>query len=178
MSFGRLDVGGNLGFLTSAKLAAYFVEGENMATAKKTGAKKSAPKKGAPKRAMSDAHRDALSVGRQHGRIVRNYLEALEANKPRRGRKRTAESVGARLAAVKEELTGADPMTRLGLLQEQRDLMAELETMGEAVDLSGIEAEFIEVAAAYSDSKGISYGVWREMGVSAATLRAAGVSRS
>ena len=140
--------------------------------------KKSAPKKNGSKRQMSDAHRDALSVGRQHGRVVRNYLEALEANKPRRGRKRTADSVGARLAAVLEELPSASPMNRLGLLQEQLDLTAEMEAMADDVDLSDVEAEFIEVAAAYSESKGISYGVWREMGVSAATLKAAGVSRA
>ena len=37
---------------------------------------------------MSAQHKEALAVGRDEGRAVRRYLEALEAHKPRRGRKR------------------------------------------------------------------------------------------
>ena len=46
---------------------------------------------------MSDEHKAALADGRAQGRAVRAYLEALEANKPRRGRKRTPESMRARI---------------------------------------------------------------------------------
>ena len=42
---------------------------------------------------MSDAHKAALATGRVEGKIVRDYLEALRANKPARGRKRTPESI-------------------------------------------------------------------------------------
>ena len=44
------------------------------------------------KRAMTDEHKAALAEGRNHAEIVGRYLEALEANKPKRGRKRTADT--------------------------------------------------------------------------------------
>ena len=44
-----------------------------------------ANKKGAPP--MSAEHKAALAAGRQQGITVRKYLEALEAHKPKRGRK-------------------------------------------------------------------------------------------
>ena len=46
---------------------------------------------------MTDEHKAALAEGRNHARTVGQYLEALEANKPKRGRKRTADSVKKRL---------------------------------------------------------------------------------
>ena len=65
------------------------------------------------KRGMSDEHKAALAEGREQGRAIRAYLEALEAHKPKRGRKRTAESIQKRLAAIVKEISTADPMTRL-----------------------------------------------------------------
>lgn len=47
--------------------------------------KKSAPKKSA----MSASHKKALANGRTEGRAIRDYLEVVEAIKPRRGRRRT-----------------------------------------------------------------------------------------
>jgi hypothetical protein len=128
-------------------------------------------------RSMSKAHKEALAVGRTQGRAVRDYLEALQAHKPKRGRKRTAESVSARLEAVAELLASADALNRLLLLQEQRDLQAEISNMSDAFDITELEAAFVEHAAAYGEAKGISYGVWRESGVSAAVLSAAGIGR-
>ena len=128
---------------------------------------------------MSDSHKEALAEGRNHARIVGRYLEALEANKPRRGRKRTADSVKKRLTAVGEELNDAAGLTRLNLLQERRDLEVELATMqAGAPDLTGLEKEFVKVAKAYSAKKHISYGAWREFGVPSETLKKAGISRS
>src|SRR3954462_15638416 len=46
---------------------------------------------------LSDDHKAALAEGRSQGRAVRRYLEALEAHKPRRGRKRTSDSMRKRL---------------------------------------------------------------------------------
>ena len=51
---------------------------------------------------MSDDHKAALAIGRTKGRVVRRYLDALEANKPKRGRKRTPESIQRRLKAIEE----------------------------------------------------------------------------
>src|ERR1700722_5032128 len=115
---------------------------------------------------MSDTHKEALAEGRNHARIVGSYLDALEANKPKRGRKRTPDSVKKRLAAVATELKEAKSRTRLDLLQERRNLEVELATMQASTpDLSGLEKEFVRVAKAYSSKKGISYGAWREFGV-------------
>ena len=47
---------------------------------------------------MSDAHKEALAEGREQGRAVRRYLEALEANKPRRGRKPGSKNKAAKAA--------------------------------------------------------------------------------
>jgi hypothetical protein len=130
------------------------------------------------KKAMSADHKVALAEGREQGRSVRAYLEALDSHKPKRGRKRTSDSVEKRLATIATQVKTADAMTRLLLLQEQKDLQSELSSMESGFDLSQIEAEFIEVAAEYSERKGISYSVWRDMGVAASVLRAAGIGRS
>ena len=127
---------------------------------------------------MSDEHKAALAVGRAQGRAVRAYLEALEAHKPKRGRKRTPESIAARLEKVGREIEGADALKRLQLTQEQINLTQELETFDEGVDLTGLEADFVEVAKSYAERKGISYAAFRELGVSAATLTKAGIARS
>jgi hypothetical protein len=133
----------------------------------------------AKKAPMSDSHKEALAEGRNHARIVSRYLEALEANKPKRGRKRTVESVKKRLNAVVEELKDATGLNRLNLLQERRDLEVELATMQAGTpDVSGLEKDFARVAKAYSAKKKISYGAWREFGVPPETLKKAGITRS
>lgn len=112
-------------------------------------------------------------------RAVRDYLEALEANKPRRGRKRTPESIAKRLEAITTELSDASALKRLELAQERIDLGAELASMDESIDMEALEAGFVEHAQWFGAQKtpAITYAAWREVGVSAATLKAAGVSR-
>jgi hypothetical protein len=127
---------------------------------------------------MSDEHKAALAEGRNQGRSVRRYLEALDAHKPKRGRKRTRESMQKRLDRIDVELAAADPLKRLRLIQERLDLNAELEAVDVKVDLTELEREFIDAAAAYSNRKGISYAAWRELGVEPAVLKQAGISRS
>lgn len=129
-------------------------------------------------RKMSDEHKAALAEGRSQGRAVRLYLGALENNKPKRGRKRTAESVQKRLDRIAAEIESADPLKRLELTQEQLDLEDELAAGDSAVDIASLEESFIEAAAGYAARKGISYQAFRAVGVSPAVLRAAGVSRS
>ena len=135
-----------------------------------------APKK--KTRTMSDEHKAALAEGRSQGRAVRLYLEALEANKPKRGRKRTSESVQRRLDKIATELPTADPLKRLQLTQEQLDLEAELAVGETKVDLDALEKGFVASAASYASRKGISYGAFRSVGVPAAVLRSAGISRA
>ncbi len=127
---------------------------------------------------MSDDHKSALAQGRNESLAVRRYLEALTANKPRRGRRRTESSIDARLAEVELLLDEADALTRLSLLQERKDLELERSQLTETIDLTEVEAGFVAVAASYSERKGIEYGTWREMGVDAAVLKAAGVKRT
>ena len=50
--------------------------------------------------------------GDSRDRAVRKYLEALEAHKPKRGRKRTPDSIKKRLNAIEAKLADADPLTR------------------------------------------------------------------
>ncbi len=127
---------------------------------------------------MSQEHKDALAVGREEGRAVRRYLEALELNKPRRGRKRTAESVQRQLASVEENLENADPLSRVHLIQQRIDLQRELEAKSQTVDMGELEAGFVNAAKGYGRRKGISYAAWREAGVEAEVLKKAGISRS
>src|SRR3712207_5798846 len=65
---------------------------------------------------MSNEHKQALAEGREQGRGVRLYLEALEKNRPKRGRKRTADSITKRLDTIEQRLVEADPLTRLHLI--------------------------------------------------------------
>ena len=130
------------------------------------------------KRAMSDEHKAALAKGRTEGRIVRDYLEGLRATKPKRGRKRTAETIQKRLDAIESELAAANPMDELLLIQERRDLEAEIEAMSNTIDMEALEAAFVEVAKSYSASKKISYASWRDVGVEASVLKRAGISRA
>ena len=127
---------------------------------------------------MSAAHKAALAEGRDQGRMVRRYLEALEANRPRRGRKVTAESMKKKLAAITQKLSGADPLTRLQLTQERMNLEKALSAGDQRVDLTQLEREFVKAARPYGARKGISYAAWREIGVDAAVLKRAGVRRA
>lgn len=129
-------------------------------------------------REITDEHKAAMAAGRTEGRAVKNYLEALEQHRPKRGRKRTPESIASRLQKIEDELATADPVSRLTLIQERLDLQRELKQMDAAVDLSEVEAAFVAAAKQYGERKGISYQAWREIGVPPAVLKAAGISRS
>ena len=126
---------------------------------------------------MTDEHKQALAEGRELGRAVRDYLEALEQNKPKRGRKRTPESVKKRLDAIETALPDASPIKKVELIQERSDLTVELATMGTKVDVSGLEKGFVKAAKTYSERKGITYSTWREVGVPAEVLKRAGITR-
>ena len=126
---------------------------------------------------MSADHKQALAQGREEGRAVRHYLEAIEAHRPKRGRKRTPETIQKRLATIEDQLAGADALTRLQLVQERMNLQAELETKQAKVDLTALEADFVKAAKGYSQRKGITYAAWREAGVDAAVLKKAGIGR-
>jgi hypothetical protein len=130
---------------------------------------------------MSAEHKRALAQGREQSRVVRNYLDALEQNRPKRGRKRTPESIKKRLAEIKAELRDATAFERVHLLQQRKDLEAELERHGASengASLGTLEKSFVKVVKLYSEAKGISYSTWREVGVSAEVLGRGGVART
>ena len=128
-------------------------------------------------RHMSDEHKAANAKARSENRAVGAYLEALESNRPRPGRRRTAESMQKRIEAIGEALESATPIRRVQLVQERIDLERALSAPSEAIDISGLEDEFAAAAVSYSGRKGITYSAWREVGVPAAVLKRAGISR-
>ncbi len=127
---------------------------------------------------VSEEAKSARALGQAQGRTVSRYLTALDSTKPKRGRQRSPEKMQARVAALPDEIAQAKPLKRVHLIQELMDLEVELAKEVETVDISDIEGEFISVAAEYSERKGISYGAWREVGVPASVLKAAGVART
>jgi hypothetical protein len=130
---------------------------------------------------VSDEHKAAMAAGRSEARAVKNYLDALEVTRPKRGRKRTPDSINQRLVKISAELdTASDPMRKLALTQERIDLERELDALESKVDIdmASLEAAFVAAASSYSARKGITYAAWREVGVPAATLKAAGISRA
>lgn len=128
---------------------------------------------------MSDEHKAAIAAGRIEAAAVRDYLEALESSRPRRGRQVSAETLTERRAGIDAQLDAGDlkPIKRLELLQSRRDIDAQLAAIADEPDMSSVEAGFIEHAAAYGTRKGIEYGTWREAGVSADLLARAGITR-
>lgn len=127
---------------------------------------------------MSDDHKAALAVGREQGRAVRRYLEALDAQRPKRGRQRSQESMRERLEAIESELAAADPLKRLHLAQERIDLTEAINTTETAVDLDALQADFVAAAGEYGRRKSITYAAWREVGVPSSVLKQAGISRT
>ena len=82
-----------------------------------------------------------------------------------------------RIEAIGEALESATPIRRVQLVQERIDLERALSAPSETVDISELEDGFVAVAVSYSGRKGITYSAWREVGVPAATLKRAGISR-
>jgi hypothetical protein len=130
-----------------------------------------------PKKPMSAGHKEALARGREEGRAVRLYLEAIEEQRPRPGRRRTPESITRRLDVVSEKLHTADALSRLHLLQERADLESELARSDAGDDMVELEAKFLKVAKSYADRKSVGYSAWRAAGVESEVLEKAGITK-
>jgi hypothetical protein len=100
------------------------------------------------------------------------------ATTSRRSRPRSRGGGASALGTIDSQLAGADALTRLHLLQEQKDLLDERSRVDQVKDMSALEKEFIKVAKAYGERKGITYSTWRAAGVSATVLQKADVSRA
>jgi hypothetical protein len=152
-----------------------------MATATVEAPAKAKPKATSRKKYdMSEEHKASLAAGREQSRLVREYLVALSESRPKRGRKRTIESVQKRLEQVNTALQSEDdPLKRLALISERETLEVEVNHFsGETLDVTELEKRFIEVAKAFSERKGVSYNAWREAGVPPHVLKAAGITRA
>jgi len=131
-----------------------------------------------PPKQMTAAHKEAMAAGRKEGQAVKAYLDALQQHRPRRGRRRTPDSIQKRLAIIEQQLGEASSLKQLQLVQERRDLQTELAGMGgDTGDLGGLETDFVKVAKAYAARKSISYASWRDLGVPADVLKKAGIGR-
>jgi hypothetical protein len=127
---------------------------------------------------MSADHKQALAVGREESRAVRRYLEALESHKPKRGRRRTPESIEVRLQQIDARLPNADALSRVHLVQERLNLQSEIASRHDPIDLTSLEDNFVKAAGGYGVRKGLSYSAWRAAGVDANVLRRAGIPRT
>lgn len=125
---------------------------------------------------LSKERKAKMAEGRRETRIVDLYLKRLAERRTNTGAK-TAEQIEAEAAQVTAELETAEGVHRLDLLQQREDLqVAAMEIRPD--DFPKLEADFITVAASYSERKNISYSTWRESGVTGAVLKAAGIKRS
>ena len=136
-------------------------------------AKKAAERK---RRTITAEHREAISVGRAQNVAVTAYLDSLAYVRPRRGR--PPEEIRVAIAEVAAELAATDSIPgRLLLVQQRLNLEAELEEAegGGDAQAAELETSFVEHALGYSERRGISWRAWREIGVPARVLRAAGI---
>ena len=118
---------------------------------------------------VTDEHKAAMSRGRIEVNAVRAYLKLLGEGGPQRGRPfHDSKKLAEKLAAA------TDPIERLRL---RPLLRAALEAESEDPRDAQTVADFIKIAAAYSERLGITYGDWREEGVPPAVLKEAGIKR-
>jgi hypothetical protein len=140
--------------------------------AKKGGAEKRTP----AKRPMGAEHKASLIAGRARAATVRRYLELLEGSKTK-ARGGSAESIERRLTQIDQQLASAPPLKRLQLLQEQDDARRHLASLAGEAQLGQAEADFVAVAREYARQKRIGYKAWRSVGVPAAVLKRAGITK-
>jgi len=110
-----------------------------------------APAKG---RELSPSHKAAMAEGRSQSRVVSKYLDALESHKPKRGRRRTPESMKAKLANIDEKIGEASAIKRLELVQERINIEKDLANAEATFDISDLENAFVAIAGSYGASKG------------------------
>ena len=128
--------------------------------------------------AMSAEHKAAIAQGRRETKAIKAYLEAISVPR-RRGRPITPETLETKIADLDQRIRDEDnPLARVELFQARLDAQEALDQLTATVDLDALEVGFIEYAGSYSERKGLTWPAWREAGVSAEILRAAGIKRT
>ena len=127
---------------------------------------------------MTEAHKKALAQGREQGRVVREYLAALETER-KPGRKLSREELQQKIKDAQARIDGeSDPLKRVELVQKRIDLEERLNAADSEPDLEALKKGFVKAAKDYGERKGITYSAWREAGVPAAVLKEAGIART
>ena len=128
--------------------------------------------------ALSDDHKAALVKGRAEARTVKAYLDALKVKKPR-GAMNSQAALQERLERLTSQIESEEnSLTRLHLIQKRFEVEDKLKVIKDSIDFEALEAEFVAVAASYSNRKNVSYSAWREAGVVPPVLKAAGIPRT
>ncbi|HEX9644592.1 MAG TPA: hypothetical protein VGC11_11440 [Acidimicrobiia bacterium] len=126
--------------------------------------------------AMSNEHKAALAEGRRQSRAIKLYLQAIASRKP--GRPITPDSLRSKLERLEARIAAeSDLLRRVDLLQAKLDAAEALAKADVLADVTELEAGFVAHAKPYSTRKGIGYAAWREVGVPAAVLKKAGITR-
>lgn len=128
----------------------------------------------AKKSGMSAEHKAALAKGRAQSKAVRDYLHMLE----RDGRRSSlsADQLESKIHQVESKIQEeGDPIKRVELVQKRLDYEEQLREAQDSEDPKELEKAFVKAAKEYSERKGITYPAWREVGVPAAALKAAGI---
>ena len=159
----------------ATKTAAKKTAAKKMTPAKKATGANTATRRRGPK-VVTEEHRQAMVRGRLEARAIDQYLHEVSRN-GRPGRRRSPERATARLVEITESLPTATGIARLELVQERNTLQQFLSESDSGTDTAALEAAFVEHAGRYSARKGVSYDTWRELGVSPAVLRQAGIAR-
>ncbi|HEX9890227.1 MAG TPA: hypothetical protein VGA69_12155 [Nitriliruptorales bacterium] len=131
----------------------------------------------APKQ-MTNEHKKALAEGRQQAAAVRDYLAYLDRDR-KPGRRLSKEEIAGKISQLGADIeVEDDPARRVELIQKRLDYEARLANIGDAPNVEALRAAFVDAVKPYSERKKISYTAWREAGVPAADLAAAGIKRT
>ena len=132
------------------------------------------PQPGPLPEAAEPAERAAPISDRRQARAIKAYLTALQSRKP--GRPVTKKSLEERLGRLTEKIESTDdPLGAVELIQKRLDLEKALAEFDERSDFDMLQADFVRCAKPYSERKGITYTAWRQVGVPASVLKAAGI---
>lgn len=136
-------------------------------------------KKTAKKRTLTTAHKKALAEGRTMSATVDRYLAALNIPK-KRGRRISPAMLEQRLTAARTQAKSASGLEKLTAAQAVRDLQARLAQAKttDSADITTLERDFVKVAKRFGEQRRISYGAFRDAGVSAVVLKKAGIART
>jgi hypothetical protein len=134
------------------------------------------------KKTMSDEHKAALAAGAKQSKAVKGYLKALK-DSGKKTKNRPEEDIAADMEAAKAIIKddSAGVLVQLMACKDEAALETELraaQSAGDGSDWDALTKDFVAQAAAYGERKGITWSVWRKMGVAGDVLVDAGVKRT